>query len=42
MKNMGVIICVLLGLILGYAYGFNAYNRPIRRWEFWLKHRYNQ
>jgi hypothetical protein len=28
---------LLLGLIAGYAYGFKAYHRPIKKWEFWLR-----
>lgn len=32
-----IFVGTLIGLVLGYAYGFKAYNRPIRRWEFWLR-----
>lgn len=35
MKN--VLVALFVGAILGYIYGYGAYNRPIRRWEFWLK-----
>jgi hypothetical protein len=31
------IILIVAAVIAGYAYGFGAYNRPIRWWEFWLR-----
>lgn len=44
MKRFATILMMFInlsvGLIVGYAYGFKAYNRPIKWWEFWLKHRY--
>ena len=30
---------LLVGLISGYLYGFKAYNRLIKPWEFWLNPR---
>lgn len=35
-------LCALalgVGLISGYLYGFKAYNRPVKWWEFWLNNR---
>lgn len=34
------IICILFliaGICLGYAYGFGAKNRPIKKFEFWFR-----
>lgn len=28
----------ILGMIAGYIYGFGAKYRPIKWWEFWLRH----
>lgn len=28
---------LLIGSIGGYMYGFRAYNRSVKPWEFWLK-----
>ena len=33
----GIVSAFLVGLVAGYLYGFKAYNRPIKAWEFWLK-----
>ena len=30
---------LFFGLISGYLYGFKAYNRPVKWWEFWLNNR---
>lgn len=37
MKKITPILCMLIGIIAGYIYGYGAYNRPIRWWQFWEK-----
>lgn len=32
-----VLLALFAGAALGYICGYGAHNRPIRRWEFWLK-----